>query len=154
MNDMEKIAVERSIWINAPRERVWRAITDPEQIEKWFSPGTQWRGTGLEVGGKLSVYNPETDTDMYTQVIEVVNPPHQLVTRSEPEPSDKPHVTTWTLEEENGGTRLTLTYTGYELEPDDIRWKNMEENAFGFGMMMENLQAHIEGRSLPYPQGF
>ena len=30
----------------------------------------------------------------------------------------------------------------------------MEQNAFGFGMMLENLQAHIEGKSLPYPGGF
>lgn len=30
----------------------------------------------------------------------------------------------------------------------------MEQNAFGFGMMLENLQAFVDGRSLPYPQGF
>lgn len=29
---MERIAIERSIWINAPRERVWLAITDPDQV--------------------------------------------------------------------------------------------------------------------------
>jgi uncharacterized protein YndB with AHSA1/START domain len=150
----EKFAVERSIWIAASRERVWRAITDPEQIEKWYSPGTQWRGTGLEVGGKLSIYNPETNSDMYIQVIEVVDPLHQLVTRSIPESSEIPHVTTWTLAEENGGTRLTLTNSGYELEADDIRQQNMEQNAFGFGMSLENLQAYIEGKSLPYPAGF
>jgi uncharacterized protein YndB with AHSA1/START domain len=149
-----KFAVERSIWIAASRERVWRAITDPEQIEKWFSPGTQWRGTGLEVGGKISVYNPETDTDMYTQVIEVIDPLYQLVTRSVPEPPETPHATTWTLREENGGTRLTVTNSGYELEAADIRQQNMEQNAFGFGMMLENLQAYIEGQSLPYPWGF
>jgi uncharacterized protein YndB with AHSA1/START domain len=147
-----KFAVERSIWIAANRERVWRAITDPEQIEKWFSPGTQWRGTGLEVGGKLSVYNPETDSDMYTQVIEVIDPLHQLVTRSAP--PEAPQATAWTLTEENGGTRLTITHSGYELEAADIRQQNMEQNAFGFGMMLENLQAYIEGQRLPYPAGF
>jgi uncharacterized protein YndB with AHSA1/START domain len=150
----EKYAVERSIWINASRERVWRAITDPEQIERWFSPGTSWRLSALQVGGTLSVYNPETDTDMYVQVIEVVDPPHQLVLRSEPAPPEVPHIITHRLEEENGGTRLTITDSGYELEPDDQRWNNMEQNAFGFGMMLENLQAYIEGKGLPYPGGF
>ena len=150
----EKFAVERSIWIDAPRERVWRAITDPKQIQQWFSPTTPWELSALEVGGRFYVHNAETDTDMYVQVIELVDPPHQLVTRSEPEPPETPHVTTYTLEEENGGTRLMLTYSGYELEPDDWRWNNMEQNAFGFGMMLENLQAHIEGKSLPYPEGF
>jgi uncharacterized protein YndB with AHSA1/START domain len=150
----ERIAVERSIWINAPREHVWQAIVDPEQIEKWFSPGTAWRSSGEGVGSRIFVYNPETDSEMYTQVTDVFEPPRRLVTRSEPEPPEMPHVTDWVLEEENGGTRLTLTYSGYELEAGDVRPNNMEQNAFGFGMMLENLKAQIEGESLPYPGGF
>lgn len=150
----EKFSVERSIWIAASRERVWRAITDPEQLQEWFSPGTQWSGTGLEAGGRLFVRNPETGAEMYAQVIEAVEPPYRLVTRSMPEPPDTVHVTTWQLEEENGGTRLMLTYSGYELEPVEARAINIEQNAFGFGMMLENLAAYIEGKNLPYPQGF
>src|SRR5258706_4862453 len=148
----EKSAVERSIWIKASRERVWQAITDPEQVEKWFSPGTKWRGTGLKVGAKLSVYDPVKDIDTNVQVIEVVDPPHQLITRTEP--PEVQHMTVWTLDEENDGTRLTITHTGYELESEDIRHNNMEQNAFGFGMMLENLRAYVEGQSLPFPGGF
>jgi len=152
--NMEKIAVERTIWIAASRERVWQAITDPAQVEQWFSPGTAWKSSGLEVGGTLSVYNPDTDSHMYVQVIELVDPPHRLILRSRPEPPETPKVTTWILEEENGGTRLILTYSGYELDPEDSRQKNMDENAVGFGLMLENIKAHIEGKSLPNPQGF
>ena len=147
-------AVERTIWIAASRERVWRAITDPEQIEHWFSPGTKWHGTGLKVGGTFSVYNAETDSNMYTQIIDVVEPPHHFVTRTAPEPSGLSYVTDWRLREENGGTRLILTYSGYELEAAETRHMSMEQNAFGFGMMLENLQAYIESKQLPYPQGF
>lgn len=151
----EKIAVERSIWIKAPRERVWKAITDPDQITSWFSPGTQWRGTGLKVGGQISVYNPEMDKDMYIQVVEHLDPPRQLITRSVPEEAGEvPHITIWSLDEENGGTRLLLTYTGYELESADTRQQNMEQNAFGFGMMLENLKAVVEDQPLPFPGGF
>jgi uncharacterized protein YndB with AHSA1/START domain len=149
-----KQSVERSIWINAPRERVWRAVTDPKEVEQWFSPGTAWRLSALEVGGRLSVYNPETNSDQYIQVIELVDPPHRFVTRSLAEPPGPEHGTSWTLDEEKGGTRLTITHTGYELEADDTRHANMEQNAFGFGMMMENLRAQVEGQSLPYPGGF
>jgi uncharacterized protein YndB with AHSA1/START domain len=148
----EKFSIERSIWIKATRDRVWQAITEPEQIGKWFSPGTQWRGTGLKVGGKFYVYNAESNAEMYAQVIEVVDPPHQLVTCSAP--PEVPHATVWTLEAENGGTRLIITHTGYELDPDDIRHNSMEQNAFGFGLMLENVKAHIEGKDLPYPGGF
>jgi hypothetical protein len=56
--------------------------------------------------------------------------------------------------EEHGGTRLTLTLAGYEQEPDDTRWGHIEENAFGFGMMLQNTKAHAEGRNLPFPWGF
>jgi uncharacterized protein YndB with AHSA1/START domain len=150
----QKIAVERSIWMNAPRERVWRAISDPEQIQKWFSPGTPWRSSGLEVGGKLTVYDPASDTHSHVQIFEVVDPPRQLVTRNLAEPPEVETVTTYTLTEENGGTRLTLVYSGYENDSPDARFQNMEQNTFGFGMMLENLRAYIEGKDLPYPGGF
>jgi uncharacterized protein YndB with AHSA1/START domain len=147
-------SVERSIWLAAPRERVWRAITDPKLIQQWYSPGTPWRLSELRTGGKLSTYDVETGADVFVQTIEVVDPPHQLVVRSVAEPPVTPQVTTYTLEEESGGTRLTLTNSGYELEPQDARQQNMEQNAFGFGMALENLQAYLDGRDLPYPYGF
>lgn len=148
------IAIERSIWIAAPCERVWQAITDPDQIAKWFSPGMQWRSTGQQVGGRLSVIDPATDTVLVTQVIEVADPPHKLVTRQEVQPGDPAHVTTWTLAAENGGTRLTLIYSGFEQEPEDVRQQNMDQHGVGFGMMLENVKAQVEGTPLPYPQGF
>jgi uncharacterized protein YndB with AHSA1/START domain len=149
-----KLSVERSIWINAPRERVWRAVTDPKEVEQWFSPGTAWRLTALEVGGRLSVYDADTDTDKYIQVIELVDPPSRFVTRSLAEPPGTEYVSSWMLDEENGGTRLTITHSGYELDSDGARHNSMEQNAFGFGMMMENLRALVEGQALPYPGGF
>lgn len=33
---METLAVERTIWINARRERVWQAVTESEQIRQWW----------------------------------------------------------------------------------------------------------------------
>jgi uncharacterized protein YndB with AHSA1/START domain len=147
-------AVERSIWIEASRERVWHAITDPAQIEQWFSPGTAWRLSALEVGGRLFVPNQETGAEQYTQVIERLDPPHRLVLRSAPQPPATAEVTIYTLQEEHGGTRLMITHSGYELVPEELRWNAMEQNAFGFGMMLENVKASIEGNRLPYPGGF
>lgn len=150
--DSKWLAIERSIWINASRERVWHAITDPAQIQKWFSPGSTFKSTGSGVGARLYVEEPETGAEMYVQVLEVVDPPHRLVTRSQP--PETPYTTSWTLEEEKGGTRLTLTHAGYELEPADTRWTNMEQNSFGFGMMLDNLKAVVEDERIPFPQGF
>jgi uncharacterized protein YndB with AHSA1/START domain len=147
-------AVERSIRIEAPCERVWQALTDPEQLEKWFSPGTQHGLTALEVGGRFFVRDAETGTEKYAQVIDGIDPLHRLVLRSMPEPPATVDITTYTLQEEQGGIRLTITNSGYELVPAEIRGNAMEQNAFGFGMVLENLKAHIEGASLLKPDGF
>jgi uncharacterized protein YndB with AHSA1/START domain len=150
----EVFAVERSIWIDAPRERVWQALTDPKQLQQWYSPTTPWLLSALEVGGKFYIYNVETETEMYTEMITLLDPPHQLVKRSVAKLPETPHVTAWRLDEEKGRTRVTITYSGYELEPDSARHPNMEQNAFGFGMTLENLKAYNEGKALPYPHGF
>jgi uncharacterized protein YndB with AHSA1/START domain len=151
---MEALVVKSSVWIAAPRERVWRAITDPEQIERWLSPGTQWRSTGLGVGAKLYVVNPETGAEMYTQIIELLDPPRQVAMRSQPEPPDTPRFTAWTLDEENGGTRVTVTETGFESMPEEIRGQHIEMDAMGFEMLLANLKAQVEDTVLPYPNGF
>jgi uncharacterized protein YndB with AHSA1/START domain len=151
----QKLAIERSVWIDAPRERVWRAITDPKQIQEWFSPTTVWQLSALEIGGRFYVHNAENDSEMYVEIIEVLDPLHQLITRTVPEPPDTVVKTkAYTLTEENQGTRLIVTLTGYEPEADDSRWNHMEQDAFGFGMMLQNTKAYVEGQSLPFPMGF
>ncbi len=149
-----RLMVERSVFIEAPRDRVWQAITDPAQVELWFSPGISWRMTGLEVGGRFYVYDAENKAELYTQVIEVLDPPERYVTRSAPTPPEQPHVSEWTLREEHGGTRLTISYSGYELEPVDGRDAMMEQTAFGFGLMLGNIRALVMGEPLPQPGGF
>lgn len=150
----QRFAVERSIWIAAPRERVWRAVTDPAQMEQWFSPGTRWHLPALEVGGKLFTRDPETGAELYTQRIMQVDPPRRFAIQTLPEPSGAFQVTTYMLHEEERGTRLTVIHSGYEAMPEDARASAMEQNAFGFGMMLENVKAYIEAGELPYPQGF
>lgn len=149
-----KFAIERSIWVDAPREKVWQAITDPKQLQQWYSPNTPWLLSALEIGGKFYTYDAETETETYTEVIELLDPPHQLVKHSVAKPPATPQVTAWRLDEEKGGTRVTITNSGYELEAEGTRHPNMEQNAFGFGMVMENLKAYNEGKTLPFPWGF
>jgi uncharacterized protein YndB with AHSA1/START domain len=148
-------AIERSIWIAAPAERVWRALTDPQQLQQWLSPTTAWELSALEVGGRFYVRHPETNSEMSVETITVLDPPHRLVTRAVPEPPDTVvKDKAYRLQEEQGGTRLTVTLSGYEQEPSDTRERQMEENAFGFGMMLQNTKAYLEGENLPFPWGF
>lgn len=151
---METIAIERSIWISAPRERVWQAITDPGQVEQWFAPGTTFKSSGSGVGARLYVENPETGAEMYVQVLEVVDPPKRLVLRSQSTPPEPTFFTSYRLDEENGGTRLSFTFSGYEGLPEEVRQQVMNENGAGFELMLGNIKAYVEGAPLPNPQGF
>jgi uncharacterized protein YndB with AHSA1/START domain len=147
----ETFSVERSIWIKTPRERVWQAVTDPQQIQQWYSPNTAWVITALEVGGRLFAPDPTTGEQLYAQVIDEVEYLTRFVTRALP---DLHEATIYTLAEEGNGTRLTITNTGYEWKAEDQRHPSIEQNGFGFGMVLENLRAMLEGRTLPYPFGF
>jgi uncharacterized protein YndB with AHSA1/START domain len=142
---MEKLTVERSIWIAAPRERVWQAVTDPTQIAQWFAPGTSFSQNGDTISVRIG------ETDMDVAIIVRVDPPRQITTRNLP---DRSITTTYTLEEENGGTRFTVTETGFESLPEDARKERLDQNGKGWEMALENLKASIDGRSLPRPEGF
>lgn len=142
---MEKITIERSIWINAPRERVWQAVTEPKQIAAWFAPGTAFAING----NRISIRMGETDVEV--ALIETIEPPRQLTTRGLP---DTTVATTYLLEEENGGTRFTVIETGLEGLSEEDRKNRLEQDTQGWEMALKNLEAYIYGRELPRPQGF
>lgn len=142
---MEPQILKRSIWIDAPRERVWKAVSDPAQIAQWFAIGVEFS----QKGDTLSIRMDGVDVDV--AVIEVIDPPRELTTRSLP---DRLMTTSYILEEENGGTRISVIEKGFEgLSPDE-REKRLAQDAGGWEMALENLKAYIDGRELPRPEGF
>src|SRR5690242_8420085 len=126
--------IERSIWIDASRERVWQAVTDPAQIAQWFAPGAEFSQRDNKIVVRMG------GQDIEVAVIEKVDPPHQLVTRGLPEMTIS---TTYTLEEENGGTRFTVTEAGLESVPVEARQKRMEQDGVGWELALGNLNAFI-----------
>ena len=59
-------------------------------------------------------------------------------------------VTTFLLEEEGGGARVTLRESDYEAIPVEERQQWLDQSGGGYTMSMENLKANLEGRILPY----
>jgi uncharacterized protein YndB with AHSA1/START domain len=143
---MEAITIQRSIWIKAPRERVWQAVTDPAQVGTWFAPGTEMSQSD---DGIISVYIGEMNLEV--AVVEMLDPPRQLTTRSLP---DRVVTVTYTLEEEKGGTRITVMESGLELLSEADRQMRMSHNGKTWELALENLSAYIDGRELPSPEGF
>ena len=78
-----------------------------------------------------------------------------LLTRALPEPGMyQEALQRFTLTDEDGGTRVTILYIDAAPEWTVEIHTMMEQSAFGFGMMLDNLKAFIDGRDLPFPWGF
>jgi len=104
--------------IAAPLERVWRAIIEPEEIAKWLGATVthdarveghmrvDWEGSYL-AGGRILAYDPprlvEYEWDALPQ-------------------RDSDSVVRFELREVSGGTELTLTHRG-----DDLDWRARSE---------------------------
>jgi uncharacterized protein YndB with AHSA1/START domain len=113
--------------LDAPREAVFAAWTDADQVAAWFGPA------GLEVpresvvvdarvGGRfdLRMVRPGADMEypLHYEIVELVEP-SLLVLRSEPRPEVGLHqgtVARIELEELGGKTRLTITDGPYTDE--------------------------------------
>jgi uncharacterized protein YndB with AHSA1/START domain len=143
---VEQSIVESTIWIAAPRERVWQAITQPEQLTAWFAPGSTWEIPSLEIGRPAKFYNTPDDIALHT--IQSLDPPHYFALSWEE--NGQPMLTSFTLEDENNGTRVTINESGFEQLPDEIRETRVEQTSAGYTMSLENLKAYLEGRSIPH----
>src|SRR5687767_1708177 len=113
---MNQLTVERSMWIDAPREQVWRAVTDPERIARWLLPPALGAQMKRDDGGTLFVCMGPMEIPVAIQ--EAPQAPQQVTTRSLPE---QQIATTYLLEEANGGTQVTVRMTGFEALPADAR---------------------------------
>jgi uncharacterized protein YndB with AHSA1/START domain len=128
--------IERQMTFPAPREDVWAAITQPEQISKWF--GTQAE-LDLRAGGE-GVFRWN---DIEVRVtVEEVSPPSRFSYRWEPSQTPSGGPTTlveFELEEIAGGTRLSLVESGFANLPASSR----QENEFGWDEELGDLRAFL-----------
>ncbi len=81
----ENITLEIKRLIKAPRERVFAAWTDPEQLKKWFGPDENFvvplAKVDLRAGGKYRIQMKSPDGEFHTAVgtYREIKPPERLV---------------------------------------------------------------------------
>jgi uncharacterized protein YndB with AHSA1/START domain len=148
----QAVAVERSIWIDAPRERAWSADTEPEQLDRWYANCCNWDIPALQVGTRIRFYDTSGENDEQIATIDVVDPPREFTMRWLPDQTypGMTLITSFLLEVEGNGTRVTIRESGYEALPPDERQEWLDATGSGYTMSMENLKAHVEGTALPY----
>jgi uncharacterized protein YndB with AHSA1/START domain len=141
--------IEREIVVDAPVERVWAVVTQPEHLGQWFGTDTP-TDVDLRVGGTLTFIHG--DAVKFPVVIERYEPPRLLAWRwASDYPGEKPTegnstLVEFTLAEEGAGTRLTVVETGFaELDmPAEGRQKSYHDNVRGWGIEMTKLRAYAE----------
>jgi uncharacterized protein YndB with AHSA1/START domain len=124
--------VSASVRISAPLLRVWRAITEPGELIQWYAPGCRWEIPELKVGAPVRFYNSEADVQH--AIIERCVPPEEFVLRWTPDPEMPATmlVNTYELRNDDGGTLVTISQSGYASVPEDQRaaWIRADEGAF------------------------
>ena len=140
--------IERSIVINAPRERVWQALTDTAKFSAWFKADLtgQTFAPGQRVRGPISVSGYEhLFLDL---VVDRVEAPSLFSYRWHPAAIDpavdysgeEPTLVTFTLQDAPGnGTLVTIVESGFDKVPPHRRLDAFRMNGNGWDAQMDNL---------------
>lgn len=143
--------IDRSIDIDAPPGRVWRALTNADELSAWFqvqiegkiAPGIEVWMTSTHAG-----YAGQRFRVRFTEMVE----PHRFAWEWHPGAVDpnvdysrEPRTTvTFTLEPSGRGTRLTVSETGFDAISLARRAKVYEDNTQGWPEVLVWLQQHVE----------
>lgn len=144
--------IEKQIVLDAPRSRVWRALTDVEQFNAWFGVAlTSPFAPGAEVSGQITFRGYEHVT--MTIRIETMEPERFFSFRWHPyaiEPgvdysAEPMTLVSFTLEDVGAGTRLTIVESGFDAIPESRRAKAFSMNAAGWNGQAENIRKFLAG---------
>ena len=147
--------IEKKVLLRAPRERVWRAISDARQFGSWF--GVEFDGTfvaGATTIGRIvpTTVDPEAarrqkqyEGVKFEFAIDRIEPQRLFSFRWHPfavergvDYSKEPAtLVTFELQEEEGGTMLTVTESGFDRIPLERRAKAFAANEQGWAKQLK-----------------
>jgi uncharacterized protein YndB with AHSA1/START domain len=144
--------IEKQIILEAPRSRVWRALTDVSKFNTWFGVSLTAPFTpGAEVSGKISIRNYDHVTMRIW--IEAMDPErffsfrwHPYAIEPEVDYSAEPTtLVSFTLEDAPDGTKLTIVESGFDAIPESRRAKAFSMNDKGWTGQAENIRKFLAG---------
>lgn len=146
--------IERSIDIQAPRARVWRALADATEFGSWF--GVNLAGEAFVAGGRVRghITHPGYEHLQFEARVEQVEPERLLSFYWHPYAIDpavdysqeEPTLVRFTLEDgPDGGTRLTVVESGFDKVPAARRLEAFRMNSQGWEAQVGNIARHVTG---------
>lgn len=151
MNPSSTDRIEREVVIRAPRARVWRALTQPQEFGAWFgvkldalqfAPGQSCQG---------QVTHPGYEHIQWKIVVERMEPQRLFSWRWHPyaiEPDvdysgEQPTLVEFTLDDAPEGTRLKVVESGFDQVPLARRAQAYRMHNDGWTAQMENIARHV-----------
>lgn len=143
--------IEKSVELNAPIERVWRAISDHREFGAWFLVRLdQPFEPGKESTGQMTY--PGYEHLPWLARVERMEPPHYFSFRWSPyggESGKDYSADPWTLvefrlEPNGAGTRLLVAESGFDALPVEYRDKARRLNEGGWEEQMGNIKAYVD----------
>ena len=143
--------IEKTLVLRAPKGRVWRAITTPEEFGTWFKA----KLGGMFVVGRTTtgqITHPGYEHLTMEIQVERIEPEDFFSYRWHPYAID-PNVdysnepTTlveFRLEEVPGGTMLTIVESGFDRIPAERRNEAFRMNDKGWAGQIENIRRYVE----------
>jgi uncharacterized protein YndB with AHSA1/START domain len=149
---LETDRIERSVVVNAPRERVWRALSNAEEFGTWFRANLQGQqfAPGQRARGPMTY--PGYEHIYFDAVIERIEPMDLLsfhwhpyaVDPAQDYSKEEPTLVTFTLGEAAGnGTLLTIVESGFDKVPSERRLEAFRMNSRGWDGQIENIIRHV-----------
>jgi len=145
-------AIEKQIFLRAPRARVWRALTDAREFGSWFRVKLDGGfAAGRRVTGRVTY--PGYEHLAFEATVETMEAERLFSFRWHPYAVD-PKVdysaepTTlveFHLAEADGGTLLTVVESGFDRIPAGRRDEAFRMNDGGWAQQMENVRRHVDG---------
>ncbi len=136
--------------LKAPVARVWRALADHNEFGQWFRVKLDGPFTpGAVSTGKMTY--PGYEGYPWLAVVEQMEHERLLSFRwthsssaQDADISTEPTtLVEFRLEPVSGGTRLTITESGFEALPDPQRLEILRGNTEGWNIQASNIAAHV-----------
>jgi uncharacterized protein YndB with AHSA1/START domain len=137
--------IERTIELAQPPERVWAALTSAEGLGGWFGD----RATvDLRPGGTAHVEWDNKDDFKATLTISVVEPPTRFAwtwrIQGLPDADPRRTYVEFILTPNGGGTRLTVTESGFAQVPEDLLDTAYRGNVEGWRKELAELADYLD----------